>query len=222
MQAKLITFEGTDGVGKTTHVSRAVDFLTEQDLVVATYREPGATALGEELRDILKRGVATAAVAELMLFAAARAELVHTHVIPDLARGVFVVLDRFTDSTLAYQGALGHIDEAELQACCQAAAQGLVPDLTLWLDLEPGDAFQRGYPLAQALGTDAPVDTELDAIEQRSVGYFSRVRERYRVLAEAERERIVRIDASGSVDETATLVRDTLMARLKVWRGEDS
>lgn len=222
MQAKLITFEGTDGVGKTTHVSRATAFLAEQKIAVSSYREPGATALGEELRDILKRGVVKASMAELMLFTAARAELVHTHVIPDLARGVFVVLDRFTDSTLAYQGALGQIDEAELHACCQAAAQRLIPDLTLWLDLEPGDAFQRGYPLAQALGSDAPVDTELDAIEQRSVGYFSRVRERYRALAEAERERIVRIDASGSIDETASLVRDTLVARLKIWREKDS
>jgi dTMP kinase len=222
MQARLITFEGTDGVGKTTHVSRTVNFLAGQGLEVATYREPGATALGEELRGILKRGVATAAIAELMLFAAARAELVHTRVIPDLARGLLVVLDRFTDSTLAYQGALGQIDEAELQACCQAAAQGLVPDLTLWLDLEPADAFQRGYPLAQALGADAPADTELDAIERRSIGYFSRVRERYRALADAERDRIVRIDASDSIDETAKLVRATLIARLKVWRGEDS
>ena len=220
MAGRLITFEGIDGVGKTTHVVLLVEYLASQGLTVSTYREPGATELGEELRQLLKQGLAHSPLSEMMLFCAARAELVGTRVVPDLQAGTWVVLDRFTESTLAYQGALGRIPESMLRSVCMAAAGGLKSDLTLWLDLEPGCAFRRRYPLAQALdaGSCAGEPTEMDAIEQRSLQYFAHVRARYSALWEAEPHRIVRLDASGSVEETAAAVRQKVAERLKEWK----
>lgn len=218
MKARLITLEGIDGVGKTTHVSRVVGLLANAGLPVATYREPGATQLGEELRNLIKHGLAKSALAELLLFTAARAELVATYVNPDLMAGTFVVLDRFTDSTLAYQGALNRIDEQVLRAVCCAATGGLAPDFTLWLDLDPGQAFQRLYPLASELdGGQAPPPNELDVIEQRSLGYFERVRDRYRLICAAEPGRVVRIDAGGTIEQTATQIKQAMNRRLAEW-----
>ena len=217
-QARLITLEGIDGVGKTTHVTRVVGLLANAGLAVATYREPGTTQLGEELRGLIKHGLAKSALAELMLFAAARAELVATYVNPDLESGTFVVLDRFTDSTLAYQGALGRIEEDVLVEVCTAATGGLTPDLTIWLDLEPGEAFKRLYPLAGRLaGQSGAVDTELDVIEQRSTGYFKRVRDRYRALLDADPRRMHRVDASGEVEETAEKIKQIVYRHLEDW-----
>jgi dTMP kinase len=217
VQARLITLEGIDGVGKTTHVARLVAYLAGKGLAVATYREPGATPLGEELRQLLKRGVVLSAAAEMLMFATARAELVASRVKPDLAGGTWVVLDRFTESTLAYQGALDQIPEDVLRAVCRAAAGGLVPDLTLWLDIEPEAAVSRRYPLEQALnGMEV---RNPDAIEQRSLEYFTRVRERYAAFWRDDPQRILRIDAGGSIEEIAALIREAVDTRLGQWSG---
>jgi len=217
-KARLITLEGIDGVGKTTHVTRVVGQLAKEGIPVSTYREPGTTPLGEELRGILKHGLAKNAMAELLLFAAARAELVSTYVKPDLEAGTFVVLDRFTDSTLAYQGALGRIDEPILESICAAASGGLTPDLTIWLDVDPGEAFQRLYPLAGQLGSQTGSrDTELDVIEQRSIGYFKRVRSRYKAIMDADPKRMFHVDASGAVEQTAEQIKKVLYKHLEKW-----
>jgi len=225
MTGRLITLEGIDGVGKTTHLSLLQDFLRGYGVSVRAFRDPGSTALGEQLRLLIKGGVMESPLAELLLFAAARAELVTTRIRPVLAAGGMVLLDRFTDSTLAYQGALLRIPEPALQAVCEAAADGLKPDLTLWLDLDPELALQRRYPLAQALFGDAPKlagnNAQIgggDAIEQRDTGYYRRVRERYLALCRREPARIVCIDASGSKEETARLVRVAVAEKLKEWR----
>jgi dTMP kinase len=222
MQGRLITLEGIDGVGKTTHLSLLQDFLRGHGLSVRSFRDPGSTALGEQLRLLIKGGVMESPLAELLLFAAARAELVTTRVRPALAAGGIVLLDRFTDSTLAYQGALMRIPEPALAAVCAAAADGLSPDLTLWLDLDPSLALRRRYPLAQALFGDAPGAAGQvgggDAIEQRDTRYYTRVRERYLALSELEPERIVRIDAGGLKDDTARLVSGAVTEKLKEWK----
>jgi dTMP kinase len=217
VQARLITLEGIDGVGKTTHVEQLVLYLAEHDISVATYREPGATPLGEELRQLLKRGVVQSAVAEMLMFATARAELVASLIKPDLANGTWVVLDRFTESTLAYQGALGQIPEDVLHTVCRAAAGGLTPDLTLWLDLDPASAVSRRFPLEQAL--DGVEGHTLDAIEQRSLDYFTRVRERYLAFMHDDPQRILRIDASGSIEQTAAQIRRSVELRMQQWSG---
>jgi dTMP kinase len=157
-RGRLLTIEGIDGVGKTTHAALVADYLREHGLLVRTFREPGGTELGERLRHLIKDGAARSPLAELLLFAASRAELVANVLKPALQENCFIVLDRFTDSTFAYQGALKQIPEDILDAICRAAADGLVPDLTFWLDLDPADALNRRYPLAQALvnGGSAP------------------------------------------------------------------
>lgn len=225
MRGRLITLEGIDGVGKTTHVSLLQDYLRGHGLDVRAFRDPGSTALGEQLRLLIKGGVMESPLAELLLFAAARAELVITRVRPALASGGVVLLDRFTDSTLAYQGALMRIPEQSLEAVCTAAADGLKPDLTLWLDLDPCLALERRYPLAQALFGDVQCPGGAaaqigggDAIEQRDTGYFMRVRERYLALSQREPARMLRIDAGGHKDDTARLVREAVAAKLKEWK----
>jgi dTMP kinase len=198
LSGRLITLEGIDGAGKTTQARRIAQYLEEKAVRVNSWREPGATLLGEALRELIKSGQARDAVAELLLFTAARSELVHELVKPALARGEWVLLDRFSDSSLAYQGALRSIPQAELEAVCRLAAGGLVPDLTLWLDLEPERARGR-------MG-----GSRLDAIEARESGYHERVRAVYEALWRAEPRRIRRIEAAQPRDAVWAQIRDAL------------
>lgn len=215
---RLLSIEGIDGVGKTTHAGLLLQYLRALDLRVTSFREPGATPLGEQLRVILKQTAERTPLAELLLFAAARAELVAEQLKPALDQGTWVLLDRFTDSTLAYQGALGGIAEDTLEAVCRIAAGGLEPDLTFWLDLDPNTALTRNYPLAGALNTMASAAEVYDAIEQRDAGYFSRVRERYQQLHASQPARIIRVDASGTVEATAALIQAGMERKLKEWQ----
>lgn len=219
MQGKLITFEGIDGVGKTTHSQRALVYLAEAGFITSHYREPGGTPLGEELRRLIKEGAAVTPIAELMLFTAARAELVAQRLKPDLAEGKIVVLDRFTDSTLAYQGAFEEISDSVLVSTCLAAAGGLYPDLTFWLDISPEEAIARRFPLLAGdyLTLPQPV---ADAIEQRDQQYYERVRERYYSIYQSDTQRVVQIDASGDADETFELIWEVLQQRLEQWKAE--
>ena len=179
MRGRLITFEGIDGSGKTTHVRLLEEYLRSAGFDPLCLREPGGTALGEALRSLLKGGLAKSAVAELMLFAAARAELVEICLKPQLETGRVVLLDRFTDSTIAYQGALESLDADSLATVCRLAAGGLVPDLTFWLDISPQAAFARIGP-ANADGSPC---SARDTIEDRGIDYFARIRQRYSEIA---------------------------------------
>lgn len=220
MTGKLVTLEGIDGVGKTTQSQLLVEYFHSEGLDVKYYREPGGTELGERLRDVIKEGVAESAVAELMLFGAARSELVSQKLQPDLAAGNLVVLDRFTDSTLAYQGALEGISDSVLVSVCLAAAGGLYPDLTIWLDLDLAEAIARRKSKWETDTITADVQEQpLDVIEQRSLEYFTRVQERYLSLFNTDQGRIHRLDCSGNVDSTAAKVRNIARAWLASWRG---
>jgi dTMP kinase len=209
MRGKLITLEGIDGAGKTTHARLLAEWLQQRGEPVLCLREPGGTELGEALRALLKQGTAKSAHAELLLFAAARAELVELRLRPELAAGRTVLLDRFTDSTLTYQGALGLIDEESLQAVCRVASGGLVPDMTIWLDISPSTAFGRFCSEPQL------AEAGRDTIEKRGLEYFNVVRARYQQIAEAEPERVWRIDADDEIDvvqqQLRAAVEKTLM-----------
>jgi dTMP kinase len=209
MPLRLLSFEGLDGVGKTTHAQLLVSRLHSLQVDVSTYREPGGTPLGERLRELLQAGLTHSALAELLLFNTARAELVETRIKPDLDAGKLVVLDRFTDSTMAYQGALG-VPPSMLEQACALGGGGLVPALTLWLDLDPHAALTRRYPLG-GMGEEAA--QQLDAIEQRDLDYFTRVRAGYAALAAAAPQRILRLDASLPCGEVEALVQETVSAR---------
>jgi len=221
VRGRLITFEGIDGVGKTTHAQRALVYLADAGCRTSHYREPGGTPLGEELRRLIKEGSAATPIAELMLFTAARAELVAQRLKPDLAEGKIVVLDRFTDSTLAYQGAFEEISDSVLVATCLAAAGGLYPDLTFWLDISPEEAVSRRFPL---LAGDYPTLPQpvADAIEQRDQQYYQRVRERYYSIYQSDTQRVVQIDASGDPEQTFGKICEVLEERLARWGAQSA
>jgi dTMP kinase len=218
VKGRLVTFEGIDGVGKTTHAQRALAYLAEAGFRTSHYREPGGTPLGEELRRLIKDGAAVTPIAELMLFTAARAELVNQRLKPDLSDGRIVVLDRFTDSTLAYQGAFEEISDSVLVSTCLAAAGGLYPDLTFWLDISPEEAVARRYPLLSNNAESLPQPVA-DAIEKRDLSYYTRVRERYHSIYQSDTERVVQIDASGDVDGTSERIIEVLRDRLARWNS---
>lgn len=196
----LITFEGIEGSGKTTQLAIAAEQLRADGVAVLCAREPGGTAVGEGVRRVLldAAGAPITPLAELLLFEAARAELVSRVIAPALERGEVVLCDRFADSSIAYQG-FGRGLGAKLVATLNGiATSGVVPDLTLVLDLEPAVALAR----ATAEGADR--------IEAEGLAFHERVRDGFRHLAAAEPQRVRLIDAAGPVDAVAARVAEAL------------
>ncbi len=185
MRPLFVTLEGIDRSGKTTQAALLLEALGEQGLAV---REPGGTAVGELVRELLKdSAVALSPHAEALLFAAARAELVTGVIAPALAAGRVVVSDRFLDSSLAYQGAARGLGVEEVARINRFATGGLQPDLTLLLDLDPTAAARRG--------------AELDRFESEGVDLQRRVAEAYRELAAREPGRWRVLDAARAAGE---------------------
>ncbi len=196
----LISFEGLDGVGKTTQISLLEQALDKAGYETLRVREPGATALGEAVRTILldKQGLDIAPTAELLLFEAARAQLVERVILPALARGRVVVCDRFFDSTLAYQGFGRELGAPLARSANRMACAGLAPDRTLVLDMNPEAAHVR----ACAQGADR-MEREPDAFHER-------VRAGFLQIAQDEPARVRVVDASGSTQEVWGRVRAEL------------
>ncbi len=185
-----ITFEGIDGGGKSTHMKATAAFLKARGVNVLATREPGGTEIGEQIRTVLldHKNKAMTPSAELLLFSASRAQLVNEVIRPHLASGGVVLLDRFYDSTFAYQG-YGHgLDLATLRIITEFATGGLTPDLTLFLDLSPQVALNRRYD-ASLFGE------EFNRLDATHAEFRQRVVDGYRALMEAEAHRFVRIDA---------------------------
>jgi dTMP kinase len=194
MRGKFITFEGGEGCGKSTQIARLAAFLREKGLEVVVTREPGGTRLAELIRGLLKdeqRDPPTAR-SELLLFLAARAQLVERVIAPALAAGAWVLSDRFSDSTLAYQGYGRGLPIDELERMNGFACGGMKPDLTLLLDVEPevSLARMRGRELSTGVGRDR--------IENAGSGFHERLRRGFAELAAREPERIAVIDANGT------------------------
>lgn len=205
----LITFEGIDGGGKSTHIKTMTGHLRERGLDVLVSREPGGTEIGEQMRDILLDNANSELVptAELLLFSASRAQLVQQVLRPHLAGGGVVLLDRFYDSTLAYQG-YGHgLDLDALRRITHFATGGLTPDLTLYLDLSPEVALDRRYR-ASLFGED------FDRMDGAEVAFRERVVSGYEALMAAEPERFVRVDAEQPLEDVRADVRDAIFKRL--------
>ncbi len=190
----LITFEGIDGAGKSTQVTRLKRHLQEHGHEVMTLREPGGTEVAEHIRELLLQSKhEIVPVAELLLFAASRAELVQQVILPALGQGSIVILDRFADSTTAYQGYGRGLDLRMLAEINRIATFGLRPDLTFYLDISPEDALIRKFsekslPLAFDSG-------ELDRMESSGLEFYRRVRQGYLSLHEKEPDRIEILDA---------------------------
>lgn len=196
-----ITFEGGDGAGKTTQAALLEEWLTDAGRSVVRTREPGGTEVGALIRDIVlhHRGE-VAARAEALLYAADRAHHVETVVRPALARGDVVIQDRYLDSSVAYQGAGRVLGSAEVRDLSLWATEGLLPDVTVLLDLDP--AVARGR-----LDAD---DKPFDRLEAERESFHVRVRDEFLALAAAEPQRFLVLDASRPPADLAAAVRDRL------------
>ena len=196
-RGKFITFEGGEGCGKSTQVKRLKEALEREGIEVVLTREPGGTWLSEEIRHLIKDQTTDAPCdrSELLLFLAARAQLVKNVIRPALEAGKWVVSDRFSDSTLAYQGYGRGLPLEILRETNDFACEGLRPDLTLLLDVTPETARARMRE------REATTNTAADRIEMAGEDFHARLRAGFAELAKFEPERIVTIDANGSPDE---------------------
>ena len=208
---RFITFEGGEGCGKSTQVVRLAAALEERGLKVLLTREPGGTRLSELIRTLLKDEAEDPPVdrAELLLFLAARAQLVRNVIAPALEAGTWVISDRFSDSTVAYQGYGRGLPVDFVRAANDFACEGLRPDLTFLLDLDPETAERR------MRGREAATNTSADRIERAGSGFHARLRKGFLELAAADAPRFSVVDASKSPDEVASVVLGECLARLK-------
>ncbi len=191
-----ITFEGTEGCGKSTQIHRLAAHLEREGLPVVVTREPGGTPLGESIRNLLKfaeEGKDMTPEAELLLFAASRAQLVRRVIEPALEAGSWVVADRFMDSTTVYQGVARRLDFDAVQLINEFAVGETRPDLTFVLDLDPDEARRRLLRRPRPIG--AP-----DRMEQMPPDFYVAVRDGYLTLARDEPERFRVINAGRTID----------------------
>lgn len=220
MPGKLLVFEGVEGCGKSTQLKRLHRVLEQSDRLqqlqqqglipqILATREPGGTELGLGLRRLLLDYHGTAPMvsrAELLLYAADRAQHVEELIKPALAKGCWVLCDRYTDSTVAYQGYGRGLDLELIDQLNQVATGGLVPDLTLWLKLDAATGLARTHQRGAA-----------DRMEQADLAFHQRVQRGFEALAEQHPERIVAIDATGAIDAVATEIFAVVEGYLQQW-----
>lgn len=201
----LFTLEGIDGSGKSSQISLLEARLRASGRKVLAFREPGGTEISERIRGILlDPALHVDPVAELLLFSAARAQLVADRIRPAIAAGHVVVCDRFYDSTSAYQGAGRRVAELEwIQSLHSVATRGLAPDRTYWIDISAATAQRR------------MAASPRDRMEIEQPDFYERVAQYYRSLAEREPDRIVRIDGEASVDEVTGQIWQDMEAQLR-------
>ena len=194
---KFITFEGSEGCGKSTQSKLLLEHLKSKGLPAKLIREPGGVAISEKVRAILldKSNTAMNKECETLLYMASRAQLVEEVIVPELAKGTNLLCDRFLDSTLAYQGYGCGVDIQTIRTIGLFAAKGIVPDLTFFLDLDTEEGLRRH-------------GRERDRIEMRSLEYHSQVRKGYREIAKMEPARVVVIDGSKPKEAIFEIVRN--------------
>lgn len=202
-----ITLEGPDGSGKSLQIPQLADFIRSQGFDVLTTREPGGTSIGDQIRQVIMRlgNTDMDPRTEILLFCAARAQIVSEVLRPSLDRGVVVISDRYADSTLAYQG-YGHgVDLKVLRQILDFATGGLKPDLTFLLDIDADEGLKR----RQQGGGEW---NRLDAYE---IAFHKRVRDGYHELVDLEPERWVRIDGSQAPEKVQSALQQATLDRLK-------
>lgn len=200
-----ITFEGPEGSGKTTQIRLFAEFLRARGYDVLTTREPGGTEISDQIRAVLVnlRNTAMHPRTEILLFQAARAQLVEQVIRPALSRGTLVLSDRYADSTLAYQG-YGHgYPLEELRRLIAFATGGLIPDLTFLLDVNPAQGLERKQR-----------EGEWNRLDAYDLGFHQRVRAGYLEMARAEPHRWVVVDATQSIEVIQNDIRRRFEQRL--------
>jgi len=203
LRGKFITFEGIDGSGKSTQLKMLASSLRLQGFDVLTTREPGGTSLGRSLREVfLETEETVAPLAELLLFAADRAQHVNFLVKPALEEGKIVVSDRYADATFAYQGAGRGFSEETVNQVIKLATDGLVPDLTLFFDLPVDEALAR--TAVRSNGGE-----KKNRMDEETGEFYARVRQAYLTVSEREPGRFRIVDALGSTEEVHARVMET-------------
>ncbi|MFP4154362.1 MAG: dTMP kinase [Halothiobacillaceae bacterium] len=204
-----VTVEGSEGAGKSTALGHIAAWLRERQLPAHFSREPGGTRIGEQIRELLldARHEGMAPMTELMLMFAARAQHVRECIEPALARGQWVICDRFTDSSHAYQGAGRGVADADIDALARLAHPDLTPDLTLLLDLPVCAGLARTRGRGQAP----------DRFEREQLAFFERVREAFLARAHADPNRFRVIDATRALPEVAESIRAALDEFHRAW-----
>ncbi|MCB0211295.1 MAG: dTMP kinase [Anaerolineae bacterium] len=197
-----VTFEGPDGSGKSTQIQRAAEFLRNLGHEVLLTREPGGTRIGDQIRDIVHDVANTemCSPAEVLLYSASRAQLVHQVIRPHLKKGGVVVCDRYADSTFAYQGYGRGMDADALRLITQFATQQLKPDLTIYLDLDPAEGLKRKQS-ANATG-----EGEWNRMDQLALDFHRRVRAGYLEMARSEPDRWLVIDATDTIEAVSQAI----------------
>jgi len=204
-----ITLEGPEGSGKSSQLPLLADWLRQQDYQVFTTREPGGTFIGDQIRSVLGNLENTAMQprTEILLFLAARAQLVEEVMRPMLEKGTIIICDRYADSTLAYQG-YGHgVDLVTLKKLLDFATGGLYPDLILYLDID----VQAGLDRRKKSGG------EWNRLDAYALAFHRRVRQGYLTMADADPDRWIKIDASGSFKEVQQAMQKALADKLPLF-----
>ena len=192
MQGKFITIEGCEGVGKSTQLALLKEYFASNGIDAVFTREPGGTDIAEQIRGIIlnAENKALTPVTELLLYASARRQHTEEKIIKALSEGKVVVCDRYADSTVAYQGYARNLDKDLIEKLNEIAMAGVKIDLTLFLDLSPELGFARKG------GAD-----KNDRLENEKIDFHKRVYEGFVAIAEKDKDRVVRIDSSKSVEE---------------------
>lgn len=199
--ARFISLDGLDGTGKSSQLGPLGDWLRSRGLVVTTCRDPGSTPTGDAIRAILldRRDLHVAPTSEMLLYMAARAQLVAEVIAPALRRGEWVLADRFLLATIVYQGHAGGLDPEAIRRVGRVATTGIEPDLVVLLDCGLETSARR-------------LDRPLDKLESRGDGYRARVRAGYLAEAAADPARVRVVDAEGDTADVATRIRDVVQA----------
>ncbi len=200
-QGRFVTFEGGEGAGKSTQIKLLASKLAASGLEVVTTREPGGTPGAEAIRElILNREMASfGALTETLLFYAARHDHVEKRIRPALERGATVLCDRFTDSTRAYQGVLGHVSEAEIATIEAVTLRALKPDLTILIDIPAETGLQRA---AARRGVEVP----LDRFEAESIEFHQQIRKAFLRIAAQEPARCLVVNGEQPADTIAEMI----------------
>ena len=202
---KLITFEGIDGSGKSTQIQLLEAEFEKSGISYKTFREPGGTKLSEKIRTILldKENIELYSNAESLLFAAARAQLTAEQIKPAITKGEFVICDRFTDSTIAYQGYGRGLNINNLELINTIATDGLIPDITFILDIDPQKATER----LKAINPDR--------MEVAGIDFFKKIRKGYCQIREQNQSRCIVIDGEKPQKDISKEIHHIIMERFK-------
>lgn len=201
----LITFEGTEGSGKSTQIERIAKKITNQGRDVLKLREPGGTLIGEKIRELIKDptiGYGMCPETELLLFAASRAQLVRQVILPEIQKGTIVLCDRFFDSTTVYQGLARKIPQDVVAYINKFVLGSVFPSLTVVLDIPADIGFSR-----------IKKRNEVDRMEQENISFYESVRKGYLVLAQKEKSRFIVVDACNEPDTIESIIWNAIEKR---------